>query len=191
MATPIFHALFGTKWDPSIFLFQLLLIRGIFTIFIGYYNNVLLALAHVKTIMWMEILRDSIAVIAIIITLPYMALTKPGDPVWGISILLYGQLLASAVTWLVTLIVMARLTGRSLRRYIADMLPYLMPSVVIMTLMKFAGEITANPWIEISVETSLGLGLYLGFGYLARSVVQREVIAFLLGKFKTPQKDEH
>ncbi|MDE6288024.1 MAG: lipopolysaccharide biosynthesis protein, partial [Muribaculaceae bacterium] len=191
MATPIFHALFGTKWDPSIFLFQLLLIRGIFTIFIGYYNNVLLALAHVKTIMWMEILRDSIAVIAIIITLPYMALTKPGDPVWGISILLYGQLLASAVTWLVTLIVMARLTGRSLRRYIADMLPYLMPSVVIMTLMKFAGEITANPWIEILVETALGLGLYLGFGYLARSVVQREVIAFLLGKFKTPQKDEH
>lgn len=191
MATPVFHALFGTKWDPSIVLFQLLLIRGIFTIFIGYYNNVLLALAHVKTIMWMEILRDSIAVVALIATLPYMALTQPGNPVWGISILLYGQLLASAVTWLVTLIVLSRLTGRSFSRYITDMLPYLMPSIVIMTIMKFTGDLIINPWLTIIVETVIGLGLYLGFGYLARSVVQRDVISFLMGKLRTQPTDEH
>lgn len=32
MATPIFHCLFGDKWDASIVLFQLLLLRGIFTV---------------------------------------------------------------------------------------------------------------------------------------------------------------
>ena len=32
MAEPIFHFLFGTKWDPSIILFQLLLLRGVFTV---------------------------------------------------------------------------------------------------------------------------------------------------------------
>ncbi len=190
MATPIFHALFGTKWDPSIILFQLLVLRGIFTIFIGYYNNILLALAHVKTIMWMEILRDSVAVIALVATLPYMALTRPDNPVWGISILLYGQLLASAVTWLATLIVMARLTKRPLVRYFTDMLPYLMPSLVIMTIMKFAGDLFLNPWVTILVEMAIGLGLYLGFGFLARSVIQREVLTFLLGKFRTQPTGE-
>ena len=32
MAKPLFHLLFGVKWDPSIVLFQILLLRGIFTL---------------------------------------------------------------------------------------------------------------------------------------------------------------
>ena len=39
VATPLFHILFGTKWDPSIALFQLLLVRGIFTVLTQLYAN--------------------------------------------------------------------------------------------------------------------------------------------------------
>ena len=44
IAEPVFHLLFCTKWDPSIILFQLLLVRGIFFVLTSLYNNFLLAL---------------------------------------------------------------------------------------------------------------------------------------------------
>lgn len=181
MAEPIFHALFGTKWDPSIILFQLLLVRGIFTVYIGYYNNVLLALGHARTIMWMEVLRDSVALAALLATLPYIAMTHGDNVVWGLTILLWGQLAASFVTWIATLVMVAKLTSRGVGRYLVDMLPYLLPSLMIATIMGYAGAHIASPWAAISAETIIGLGLYLGFGAWGGSVIQREVLSFLRG----------
>ena len=43
MATPIFHTLFGTKWDASIVLFQMLLVRGVFTVLNSQYSNYVLS----------------------------------------------------------------------------------------------------------------------------------------------------
>lgn len=68
MAKPIFHTLFGDKWDPSIILFQLLLLRGIFTVLNSLYNNYLLALGHGGAIVKLEIVRDVAAVIALAVT---------------------------------------------------------------------------------------------------------------------------
>ena len=73
MATPIFHVLFGTKWDPSIILFQLLLIRGIFTILVTLYHNYVMSLGKSRLMVVSEIIRDGTALLAIFITLPYIA----------------------------------------------------------------------------------------------------------------------
>ncbi len=55
-ARPIFHLLFGSKWDPSIFLFQLLLFRGVFVVLNSLYNNYLLALGRAKSIvLWGQV----------------------------------------------------------------------------------------------------------------------------------------
>ena len=99
MARPIFHTLFGDKWDASIILFQLLLFRGLFTVAVSLYNNFLLALGHSKTIVRLEVLRDGTALGALALTFPYMAITLPDNPVYGITILLWGQVAASFVTW--------------------------------------------------------------------------------------------
>ena len=95
LATPIFHALFGAKWDPSILLFQILLFRGIFVVLNSLWNNYLLALGHARSIMWLEVLRDGIALLALWITWPYMTYTTSTDPVAGVAIMLLGQLVAT------------------------------------------------------------------------------------------------
>lgn len=182
LATPVFHLLFGTKWDPSIILFQLLIIRGIFTVFIGYYNNVLLAQGHARTIMWMEVFRDCIALAALGASLPFLADTRPDDPVWGLKILLYGQLGASLFTWVFTLVAVARLTKRPLLAYIMDMVPYLISSLVIAMMMAYAGSFFTSPAVIISVECIVGFGLYFAVGHMGGSVIQREVFAYLLGR---------
>lgn len=182
LAAPVFHLLFGTKWDPSIILFQLLLVRGIFTVFIGYYNNVLLALGHARTIMWMEILRDSVAIVALAVTFPYMSLTLPGDSVYGLTIMLYGQLLASFVTCVVTLVMVSRLTSRPVRRYLADMMPYAALSLIIAFIMWFTGTFIGSALLSCAVLTAEAIILYIGLNYLSGSVIQKEVIGFIRKK---------
>lgn len=69
MAPPIFNCLFGTKWDSSIVLFQLLLLRGIFTVQTALYNNYLIAMARTRAVVAMEVLRDSAALLFLVATI--------------------------------------------------------------------------------------------------------------------------
>ena len=182
MATSIFHVLFGTKWDPSILLFQLLLLRGIFTVFIGYYNNVLLALGHARAIMWMEILRDSVAIIALIVTIPFIGVSRGNDIVYGLTILLYGQIAASAITWLATLWIVARNTHRAMRHYLADMLPYATMSLAAALMMHLSGKAMDSATMQLIIMTITGLAVYIGLGKATGSVIQREVLCYIFKK---------
>lgn len=184
MSAPIFHLLFGAKWNPSIILFQLLLLRGVFTVFTGLYNNYLVALAASGKIVVMEALRDGVAIIALVITLPQITLSTPDNPVAGLTILLIGQLIASALTWLITLMVAARKTGSSPVSYLRDMLPYLGITLLIMVPQHLTVLFLTEPWMLIAAQSALVLLLYLGINRLLRSKIQREVLEYL-----SPRKD--
>lgn len=111
MATPVFHTLFKTKWDPSIPLFQILLVQGIFMVLMLLYRNFILGLGKAKLLVVTEIVRDVVAGVAIVFTLPYIAIETPESPVEGLKIFLLGQVLATMVTWGVTLYYVIRLTA--------------------------------------------------------------------------------
>ncbi len=182
IATPLFHVLFGTKWDPSILLFQLLLIRGIFTVLTGLYSNYLLSLGRSREIVWMEVLRDGTALLALAATFPYMTMTTSTDPVYGLSILLWGQLIASIVSWLGTLICVARRTGVSIFGYIADCLPYLAISAVMLIAVGAVQMLTANDWLQLAAGIAVGAAVYLGANLCLKSRIQADVIAYFRGK---------
>lgn len=179
MAKPIFHALFfGTKWDPSIILFQLLLLRGIFFILCTLYNNYILVLGHGGTIVKLEILRDSAALIAIAVTLPFLRLTTPDNPVYGLEIMLWGQVAASALTWIASLIATVRISKVPALRFLTDTLPYCAQTAVIIPFMSLAAMPFDNPWLKILAQTVTGLGLYIGGNYFFKSKIQHEVFMY-------------
>lgn len=182
MAKPIFHTLFGDKWDPSIILFQLLLLRGIFTVLNSLYNNYLLALGHGSSIVKLEIVRDTAAVIALAATFPFMALTMPGDPVYGLRILLWGQIAATLLTWVASFVVTVRVTGVGPWRFITDMLPYFMQTILIIPVMLIVAMPIAAPWLKLTVMAITALTLYLGGNHLFHSKIQREVLQYITGK---------
>lgn len=182
MAKPIFHTLFGEKWDPSIILFQLLLLRGIFTVLNSLYNNYLLALGHGSSIVKLEIVRDTAAVIALAATFPFMALTMPGDPVYGLRILLWGQIAATLLTWVASFIVTVRVTGVGPWRFITDMLPYFMQTILIIPVMLIVAMPIAAPWLKLAVMAITALTLYIGGNHLFHSKIQREVLQYITGK---------
>lgn len=181
MAQPLFHCLFGEKWDASVVLFQLLLARGVFTVLTSLYNNYLIAKAQTKTVVAMEGLRDGVAMAFLVVTLPWISMTTPTDEVFGIKLLLYGQLAASALTWGVMAVKTARVAGRSVWGFVADNLPYLAETVVIGGVMWVESMLIANDWTLLAVECLTGLVLYLGFNSVMNSVVQGEVLAMVSG----------
>lgn len=182
MATPMFHVLFGTKWDASIILFRLLLIRGIFTVINTLYNNYILSLGHSRAIFRLEVLRDGAAVIGIVLALPYISLATYDNAVYGLTILLWGQVAASAITWVATLIVTAQITKIGAWSYVRDILPYLASSAAIGTAV-WALTLTGigDLWLLVC-QGIMAAGLYVGVNVMFPSKIQRDVFGYLTGK---------
>ena len=179
LATPVFHAFFGSKWDPSIVLFQLLLVRGVFTVLNALYTNYLLALGHARAIFWLELLRDGAALIALVATVPVIALSTDARPVEGLCIMLWGQLGASALTWVATLVVVCRYVGSYITAFLRDMLPYLALTLAIIPVLLWVGGLCPTAVAALVVEAVVALVLYVGANWFAGSVIQKEVFTFL------------
>ena len=182
LARPIFNALFGAKWDPSILLFQILLFRGIFVVLNALWNNFLLALGHARAIMWLEVFRDGIALIALAITWPYMTLTTPADPVYGVLILLIGQLIATFLTWIATLVLVLRYTHSTLTTYIADLTPYALIAGMLSAGAWLITRLPLNPWIQLAITIPAALILWIGINSLLNSQLQKDILKMLLNK---------
>lgn len=178
-ATPIFHALFGQKWDPSIILFQLLLVRGIFTILVTLYHNYVMSLGHSRLMIYSEIIRDATAIVAIILTLPYIALSRPDNLTEGITIFLWGQVIASIVAWAAMLIIAAKVSWSTPWRFLMDSLPYAAQSLLLAMILSYTGHVVENPWAQIATIGIVGTGLYIGVNRLLGSTIQQEAITFL------------
>ena len=184
MATPIFHTLFGTKWDASIVLFQMLLVRGVFTVLNSQYSNYVLSLGHARDVVWLEVLRDSTALVALAATLPVIALSTPADPVEGLRIMLWGQIGATALTWVVSAAVASRRVGATMWSFITDLAPYAALTLLIVPVMLLCGGLVGSPLAACVVEAVVGVGLYMGANRVAGSRIQEEMIGYFTGKNK-------
>lgn len=181
-AEPIFHALFGTKWDASILLFRLLLFRGIFTVFTSLYSNYLLSLGFAGKIARLEVWRDAVALVLLFATFPVMSVSLPDNPVWGVGVMLWGQVIAAIVAWILTMVYVHRYCGLSPLSFLRDNLVYLVPCVVLGAAMFIIGTLLTNAWVAIAAETAVGLVCYLAVNHLFGSKIQKDAIAYLRGR---------
>lgn len=183
-ATPIFHLLFGTKWDPSIGLFRILLLRGIFTVLAGAYNNYIVALGKSKLMVITELLRDGVAIAAIMVTLPVISLSEPDNITLGLEIFLWGQVAASAVTTAATLVLAAKASGCRAWQFVTDSAPYAAFATVAALGAWEMPELTgiSSPAAVIAIQVTIGAGAYILFNKLAGSVIQKEILGYFFRK---------
>ncbi len=189
MSTPIFHLLFGEKWDPSIMLFQLLLLRGIFTVLNSLYNNYIISLGKARLVVYMEVVRDCASLIALFATIPFVAMTTIDDPVYGVKILLWGQVIASAISWVVTLFVTAPLSHRSRMNFIIDLVPYVVQVALIMIPMWALSLVIENVVLLLIAQIAVGGALYFTINYLLRSQIQKDAIDYFMYRFRKGEKE--
>ena len=150
-AAPIFHLLFGNKWDEAIPLFQILMIRGVFVVLTALYNNFLLARGKARAMFALELIKDAIVVAALFAT------------VWSFSLewLVWGQLAASFLTWIISV----ELTRRSLSISTSDLIVDLFPffgAAFVMAIACFAlGFSSHHPAIQLVMQLFCGVLVYV------------------------------
>lgn len=173
MAEPLFHTLFGTKWDAAIILFQILLIRGIFVVLISLCNNYILSLGYARSLVVIECVKDILTIGAIFATIFFNS----------IEILVWGQLVASIATYLIVLFLTSRNIGYKKRNFFADNIPYAVLSCVIMVIIWLISMIETSPMLILILQTIVGISIYFIVLYLSKSSILKEAIAYILGRF--------
>ena len=189
--TPLFHTLFAEKWDGAILLFQILTVRGIFVVLASLYSNYLLALGYAKRLFTIEVVKDLMILAAILAT------------VWSgsLPILVWGQLGASALTYVAALIIVCRATGYKAGRMIADLLPSLLITLIacvvaaiplIPGIIPDFNSIRLSAALQLSGVLIIGAGAYIGICRIVGLPELKEATAYLLGRFrkKTTQQGD-
>lgn len=177
VGAPLFHTLFGAKWDAAIILFQILCIRGIFAVFTGLYTRYLLALGHARTLFIAEVIKDVCIFGAILAT------------VWfgSISLLVWGQLWAGLITWAITLLMTCRNTGITPLRMLHDLLPFTLLTLLMCasamglgTLLAHTGTLLASAPAQLLLQAAVGALTYLVLLRLCRIPELSEALSYLL-----------
>lgn len=191
MAAPLFHLLFGQKWDAAIPLFSILSVRGIFVVLISLYSNYLLALGKARNLFLSEAIKDGLIFAAILATVFLRDIT------W----LIIGQLAASVATWLVLLPVTVRPMRLKAADLIRPMLPFagaslaavgaagaiLMGANIIFPQaagsMQLSDRIIFNGAILL-LQGSAGLGIYLLILHIFHINELPEAFGYITGRFR-------
>ncbi len=174
MAAPIFHTLFGHKWDSAILLFQLLVGRGIFTVLCSLYGNYLLSLGYARSLVYTEIVKDATTIAAIALTVCFHS----------IDIIVWGQLAAGILTYIFVLALTVRATGYRPADFISGMLPYLALSAAAMLVCWGESAMITSAPLLLGVQCATGLFIYLGVLKLCRDRVLTEARNYLSKRTK-------
>ncbi len=115
IGAPLFHTLFGHKWDAAIPIFQILTVRGIFIVMISLYNNFILSIGASRKLFAVELVKDALIFVAILSTM------------WtgNLTLIVWGQFAASALTFFIVLRMASDSTGYPPAAMLADLLPSL------------------------------------------------------------------
>ena len=172
VGAPLFHTLFGDKWDAAIPLFQILCVRGIPVVFISLFGNYMLALGYGKRLFAIEVIKDLAIAAAILST------------VWfdSVELLVWGQLWASLATFVIVIIMVAKATGYSLLSFANDILSFAGITLLMCVGCWLLTKIELMPVVTLLLQVVAGAILFLGIMRLRKSPELSEALSYLLKK---------
>ena len=172
-APSIFHVLFQHKWDNAIVLFQLLALRGIFTIIAAVYYNFVLAVGDAKRLVYSEVVKDAIMVAAIVVTVRY-----------GIVWLVIGQVVAGVICYGYNVWLVQRVTGYKAMRVLGETTSYMLMTVVAVLAGMSLNLVLDNAWLLLPAQVLVCGAVYVALNYVVGGEIQREVLEYALGRFR-------
>ncbi len=180
---PLFHMLFGAKWDAAVILFQILAIRGIFAVLVSLYRNYLLALGYARQLFLIEVWQDSLILIAILSTIWFDSMV----------ILVWGQLISQVIVFFIALWLLRRSMGYSPITMVRDLLPAFVNTLIavvpgyLVAVWPVSGlhlNLHLEGGIRIVASTAVALGVYILLGRITRLPELPEALTYLTGRFR-------
>lgn len=171
---PLFHTMFGHKWDAAIILFQILVVRGIFVVLVSLFGNYMLAKGYGKRLFIIEVVKDSAIALAIVVTIFFKS----------IDILVWGQFWASLVTYIIIVAMVGRAIGYGIIKMIMDMIPYALSAAVMWLICSLVDMIPFSAPLRLLSEIVVGGIVYVGIMWFGGYPELKEASGYLFGKFR-------
>ena len=171
---PLFHTLFGNKWDSAIVLFQILCVRGVLVVLVSLYGNYMLSLGYGKRLFTIEIIKDCAIAVAILSTIWFKS----------VELLVWGQFWASLLTFTIVIFMASRAMGYKALSMLGDLLPFAMTTLLMCVACWLLGKIDLHPILQLIIEVSGGLTIYLGITKAGRFEELSEASRYLFGRFR-------
>lgn len=169
---PLFHTFFGNKWDSAIPLFQILCVRGILVVLISLFGNYMLALGYGKRLFYIEVIKDVAIAIAILST------------VWfeSVELLVWGQLWASILTFVIVIYMVAKATGYSLSSFANDFLLFAGITILMCVACWLLSKIYLSPVVSLLLQITGGAVVFIGAAKIRKAPELSEAISFIFKK---------
>jgi teichuronic acid exporter len=156
--------LFTEKWISSSLYFKLLLLTGVFYIFQVINGEVLKTTGKSGLVLKLEIVTKSIWILSIFITYR-----------WGISAIIIGQIITSAIAWLITTYYISALVGYSLWKQLRDISGYLVISILMYLIVIIIARFISNPLISLVFSSIIGSLFYFAAAWLFKIDEMQEI----------------
>lgn len=169
---PLFHTLFGNKWDSAIPLFQILCVRGILIVIISLFGNYMLALGYGKRLFSIEVIKDAAIAVAILST------------VWfdSVELLVWGQLWATIATFLIVLYMVVKATGYSLSSFSNDFMTFAGITLLMCIGCWLLSKLWLSPIVTLLLQIAGGGIIFLGAVKISKAPEFSEAMSFFLKK---------
>lgn len=171
---PLFHTLFGNKWDAAVILFQILVVRGIFVVLVSLYGNYMLAKGYGRRLFMIEVVKDVAIAVAILATIFFKS----------VELLVWGQLAASVVTYALIVSMVGKTLGYGIWNMIADLIPFAFPSLVMCLICLILGMIPMAPFLTLIAEIAGGGIIYIGIMWWWDYPELKEASSYIFGRFR-------
>lgn len=173
IADPLIRFLMTDKWAPSIPFFQLLCIVGLFYPLQVLNLNILKVKGRSDLFLRLEIIKKVNVVLAIIITYR-----------WGVTGLIFGQIVTSIIAYLLNSYYSGRLINYSMKDQVRDIIPSFLTAGVMGYIIFISNQfLTFSKLIQIIILITLGVVVYGVLNISIKSDPMKESIKILKSVF--------
>jgi len=181
IADPLIRFLMTDKWAPSIPYFQLLCISGLFYPLHVLNLNILQVKGRSDLLLRLEIIKKVFTVLAILITYR-----------WGVTGLIYGQIVSSAIAYFLNSFYSGRLVNYPMIDQIRDILPSVITAGIMGGILILINQIVSTTLIlQITLLILIGLIVYALLNLMIKSIAMKEAMLVITSTFRTLNKKKN
>lgn len=169
VAYDMFYLLIGEQWLPTVPLFEVVCLMGLFTPLAIMAYNVLKVKAEGGLILRLELLKKGFMTLALVVSIPR-----------SVEAVVWALVASAAFDWLVNMQVALRLSQLGWSRAIATLLPIALLAGVMYGGVSLVSVWFVEPsWLRFGLQIAIGATIYLGLSWLFRMEALREIVALI------------
>ena len=170
----MFYLLIGEQWLPTVPLFEVVCLMGLFTPLAMMAYNVLKVKAEGGLILRLELLKKGFMTLALVVSIPR-----------SVEAVVWALVASAAFDWLVNMQVALRLSQLGWSRAIATLLPIALLAGVMYGGISLVSVWFVEPsWLRFGLQIAIGATIYLGLSWLFRMEALREIVALIQQQLK-------